>query len=128
MMKTSFKVNDYISLDLEDGKINILVVGEEFITCKGIVINIPFKKLYDIREYPSIDYLVSKFYKIIEEVNEFNENEITLETEFLVHCSNLQAWAENGYDTRLLHSDYWSANTYFFVYIIALGTINYISC
>ncbi len=25
------------------------------------------------------------------------------ETEFWAHCSNLQVWAENNYDTRLLH-------------------------
>ena len=24
-------------------------------------------------------------------------------TEFRANCSNLQAWVENGYDTRLLH-------------------------
>ncbi len=30
---------------------------------------------------------------------------ITKEQEFWAHCSNLQAWAENGYDTRLLHSN-----------------------
>ncbi|MHA1492280.1 MAG: leucine-rich repeat domain-containing protein, partial [Promethearchaeota archaeon] len=27
------------------------------------------------------------------------------ETEFWAHCSNLQAWAEHGYNTRLLHSN-----------------------
>ena len=30
---------------------------------------------------------------------------ITPETEFWGHCSNLQAWVENAYDTRLLHSN-----------------------
>jgi len=30
---------------------------------------------------------------------------ITPETEFMVHCSNLQVWAEHEYDTRLIHSD-----------------------
>jgi hypothetical protein len=30
---------------------------------------------------------------------------ITPEEEFWGHCSNLQAWAEYGYDTRLLHSN-----------------------
>ena len=29
--------------------------------------------------------------------------DISAETEFWGHCSNLEAWAENNYDTRLLH-------------------------
>jgi len=33
------------------------------------------------------------------------EYNISPETEFWAHCSNLQAWAENDYDTRLLHSN-----------------------
>lgn len=31
--------------------------------------------------------------------------DITPEEEFWGHCSNLQAWVENNYDTRLLHSN-----------------------
>ena len=30
-------------------------------------------------------------------------NMISSEEEFTGHCSNIQAWAENGYDTRILH-------------------------
>jgi Leucine-rich repeat (LRR) protein len=30
---------------------------------------------------------------------------IDSETEFWAHCSNVQAWCENDYDTRLLHSN-----------------------
>ncbi|GAJ21819.1 unnamed protein product, partial [marine sediment metagenome] len=30
---------------------------------------------------------------------------ITPEQEFMVHCFNLQAWAEHKYDTRLRHSN-----------------------
>lgn len=29
-------------------------------------------------------------------------SKITPEVDFMVHCSNLQAWVENGYDTRVL--------------------------
>ena len=33
------------------------------------------------------------------------EQHISIETEFWAHSSNLQAWVENFYDTRLLHSN-----------------------
>ena len=32
-----------------------------------------------------------------------SDNDISPEAEFWGHCSNLQAWYENDYDTRLLH-------------------------
>ncbi len=35
---------------------------------------------------------------------EVRNHEIPPETEFWGHCSNLQVWAENNYDTRILHS------------------------
>ena len=32
-------------------------------------------------------------------------SKISPETEFFGHCSNLQVWAENNYNTQLLHSN-----------------------
>ena len=42
------------------------------------------------------------------EGDEFNLKDfgITSEQEFWGHCSNLQAWVENNYDTRLLHRSF----------------------
>ena len=42
---------------------------------------------------------------------EFNDSidtqnyQIDSEVEFWAHCSNLQAWAENNYDTQMLHAN-----------------------
>ncbi len=101
-IKNLFKINNSISLTLKDGNINILVKGEEFMTCKGIAINVPVMKLDDVQDLISIDRLMDKYFQLHEELG-IDTREITPETEFMVHCSNLQAWAENGYDTNLLH-------------------------
>lgn len=85
MINIPFKVNDYISLILKDGRVNIVVEGKQFMTCKGVAIRIPIMDLQDIQESFSIDDLVSKYYKIVEEETD-NGDEITLETDFLVHC------------------------------------------
>ncbi len=52
----------------------------------------------------SIDEASEKLENSIEkkETREFN---IPPETEFWAHCSNLQAWVENNYDTQLLHNN-----------------------
>ena len=39
------------------------------------------------------------------EIRSITYTEITPETEFWGHCSNLQTWVENYYDSRLLHSN-----------------------
>ncbi len=101
MTKKLFKINDRIDVVLEEDKIKIFVTGEEFMICKGIAIQISYGELDEMRDFSSIDDLVSNYYEIIEKNGNVNEQQITLETEFFVHCSNLQVWAENGYDTRL---------------------------
>ncbi len=51
----------------------------------------------------SVDELAS----IMDNAMEYKRStiEISSETEFWAHCSNLQIWVENNYDTRLLHSN-----------------------
>ena len=46
---------------------------------------------------PDVEYIEPELREII--------NDIDVETEFWAHCSNLQVWAENNYNTRLLHSN-----------------------
>ena len=105
MIEKQYKINDYISVSLKNGSTNILVKGVEFIICKDIAISIPFKDLHGLQDIYSIDDLENSYYKKIEETDKIDKYDITPETEFLVHCSNLQVWAENGYDTKLLHSN-----------------------
>lgn len=99
-----FKINEYITLRLERNQTVIYIKNERFNQCKKILFinpqNNEKQKFIDsideaietLSSTPPIDYSSRDFY-------------ITPEMEFRAHCSNLQAWAENDYDTRLLHSN-----------------------
>ncbi len=116
MNDKEFKVNKYILLRLEGKYTVIYVNGKRFNYCKGLFIFIPEKNVekYDgIRSIDEVsevydDYLINNnMYK--EENGKFYHSPysyyIPPETEFWGHCSNLQAWVEHDYDTRLLHSN-----------------------
>jgi len=99
-----FKINDFLILKLEEGKTNIYVNGEQFEQCKFLMLDIPLDEIYRFDEIDSIDEAADilgwRF-----EGQMGVKYEIDPETEFWGHCSNLQAWYENNYDTRLLHSN-----------------------
>ena len=99
-----FKINDYLSLKLEVGKTNIYVKGELFQQCKFLLLNIPFDKISSFNDIDSIDEAAEKLDHSLEGESQKNVV-IPPETEFWGHCSNLQVWYENSYDTRLLHSN-----------------------
>lgn len=94
-----FKINSYLKLKLESGKSNIYVKNRLFRQCMYLLINIPVNKIEEYDEIDSIDEAAEKLDRSMEN----DHNIITPEEEFIGHCSNLQAWAENGYDTRILH-------------------------
>jgi len=98
-----FIVNDFISLKLENGKTSLYVNEKLFNQCKYLLLEIPVKELSLFSELDSIDEIS----ELLDKSNEFKNSKenfvVSPETEFWAHCSNLQAWAENGYDTRLLH-------------------------
>ena len=97
-----FKINNYITLKLESKKTNIYVKGELFEQCKFLLLNIPEQDIDSYEEIESIDEIAEKL-GWTEERQLGVDYELTPETEFFGHCSNLQAWVENNYDTRLLH-------------------------
>ncbi|MFW9968865.1 MAG: tetratricopeptide repeat protein [Candidatus Odinarchaeota archaeon] len=114
--KQEFKVNNYITLKLEKNETVIYIDGKKFRHCKRLIINIPKDKFTNFNDIDSIDEATSIYdhflhhNKIYKEVNSklelIQENpDITPEMEFLGHCSNLQVWDENDYDSRLLHSN-----------------------
>ncbi|MHA1194460.1 MAG: hypothetical protein ACTSP9_19625 [Promethearchaeota archaeon] len=72
---TKFKVNEYLTLKLEEGKTNIYIKNEAFRQCKQL-------KLMELANHES--------------------GLITPETKFWGHCSVLQVWAENNYSLDLL--------------------------
>lgn len=99
-----FEVNEYITLKLEGGKTNIYVSGQLFNQCKFLLLNIPIEKISSFDEILSIDEAAENLDRSLEE-SQSRVSEIPPEVEFWGHCSNLQVWWENNYDTRLLHSN-----------------------
>ncbi|MFX0030117.1 MAG: hypothetical protein ACFE8B_12965 [Candidatus Hermodarchaeota archaeon] len=105
-----FRVNDYITLNLEGKETFIYIKGERFIQCKFLLLNIPIKDINSLDEVESIDEIS----KILDKSQEPNlgfledlhiSNKIPPEVEFWGHCSNLQVWFEMDYNTKLLHSN-----------------------
>lgn len=102
--KTEYKINDFLKLSLESGNTNIYVGGKLFKQCKYLFLNIPVAKNADYNEIESIDEAADKLDHSMESGNP-KKYQLPPDVEFWGHCSNLQAWFENAYDTRLLHSN-----------------------
>jgi len=110
-----FRINQYITLKLEEEIIderrdlrktrtNIYIKGKKFQQCSFLLIDIPIEKITLINEIISIDEAEEKLGTSLEEENRNPfEYIIPPETEFWGHCSNIQVWIENNYNTRLLH-------------------------
>ena len=92
------QLSKYISLKLEEGNINIYLNNQLFRQCKYLAFHLSLDKMSDLSEVRSIDDLEQKDHS-----TQYNQIDITPQEEFWGHCSNLQAWIENDYDTRLLH-------------------------
>ena len=99
-----FIINDYIKLKLENNITFIYVNNEVFFHCKYILLEFPVEEAEDLSEIGSIDEAAERLDHSLEQATRKN-TKIPPETEFWGHSSNLQAWAESGYDTRLLHSN-----------------------
>jgi len=108
-----FKINEFITLKLENNETIIYVKSKKFRQCLRLVLQIPKNDLEKFDQIDSIDEATEVYkhlYKnlIIPSTNTIEEElpfSILPEQEFQAHCSNLQAWVENEYDTRLLHSN-----------------------
>lgn len=107
-------INDYITLKLSvEGNTEIFLDGENFDQCVHLVFQIPVDFIENFDEINSIDeaevLYKSSMDEIVDELDTLRENrqeekyEIIPEEEFRAHVSNLQAWVEHDYDTRLLH-------------------------
>ncbi|KKM69570.1 hypothetical protein LCGC14_1449440 [marine sediment metagenome] len=53
-----FKINEHITVKLEEGITRIYNDGESFIQCKSLLLNIPEKSLYKYNKISSIDDIV----------------------------------------------------------------------
>ncbi len=94
-----FKINNYLKLKLEGGRTNIYVNNRLFRHCIYLLLNIPISKIEEYDEIRSIDEATTKLDRTMER----DHHKVPPETEFWGHCSNIQAWADNQYDTRILH-------------------------
>lgn len=101
--KKKFQINDYLVLKLENGKTNIYIRGRKFYLCMNLLLNVPNQEMNGLTEISSI-YEAAKRVLSTEKIKAENYK-ITPETEFWGHCSNLQAWYENNYNTEILHRD-----------------------
>jgi len=109
------KVNEYITLRLEYGKTYIYVNGKRFIQCIRLILNIPKEDVQIYEEIDSIDeaakiYSDNLFQNMIVRGPmaaplRNQRHNVTAEQEFWGHCSNIQAWVEHDYDTRILMSN-----------------------
>ena len=110
-----FKVNELITVKLENEKTIIYIANDPSWHCKFLLLSIPIDQISSFDEIESIDEAAVVLDKGLEpeiyENNEDNDNEfiqkrlIPPHVEFWAHCSNLQVWAENEYNTQLLHSN-----------------------
>jgi len=103
-----FVINEFITLKLEDGKTSIYILGEEFIQCLYLLMNVPVQEIELFDEIDSIDEAAEKLDKSLDVGNPESyqiRKEIPPEVEFWGHCSNMQVWAEQNYDTRFIHSN-----------------------
>ncbi|MFX0030882.1 MAG: hypothetical protein ACFE8B_16835 [Candidatus Hermodarchaeota archaeon] len=102
--RTEFIINKYLNLRLEFGRTNIYVGGRLFKQCKFLLLEIPVKQVTDYDEIESIDEAAEKLDRSLERGRP-RKYHISPDIEFWGHCSNLQVWFENEYDTRILHSN-----------------------
>ncbi|MFW9878051.1 MAG: hypothetical protein ACFFG0_33640 [Candidatus Thorarchaeota archaeon] len=99
--KEIFSVNEYISLELVKNMTFIIIDGKPFSQCLGLYLIIPTDKK-EQEKIKSIDQADENF-NIQKFGTEYKEFKLKPEEEFWGHCSNIQAWVENDYDTRLIH-------------------------
>ncbi len=95
------KLNQYISLKLENGKTNLYLNNKRFKQCNYLILHFFVEQINELNDIQSIDDMEK-----IDHSGRFNYHrhvEISPQEEFWGHCSNLQAWIENDYNTRLLH-------------------------
>ncbi|MFX0028531.1 MAG: ADP-ribosylation factor-like protein [Candidatus Hermodarchaeota archaeon] len=96
-----FEINRYLKLRLEKNQTNIYINGRRVSQCMFLLLNIPTEKVRNFNDIRSIDEAAERLGHSTGLGR--RAYHISPKTEFWGHCSNLQAWYENNYDTRLMH-------------------------
>ncbi len=101
-----FRVNKYIILKLEKGISNIYIDGVLFNQCKSLLFNTnPYK--VNFGDIDSIDQVAQELGWTEKEGQErmgYYIQDVSADDEFWGYSSSLQAWAEDNYNPRLIHS------------------------
>lgn len=94
-----YRINEYLSLKLENKQTTIYVNGRRFTGCKYILINISSNNISSYDKYKSINEIINSLPKY-----EYTSSvgRLTPQEAFRGHCSNLQAWYESDYNTDVL--------------------------
>jgi hypothetical protein len=98
-----FRINEHLTLKLIKGQTVIHIDEEPFHQCKYLLLNLTSKDFANFENIDSIDEAF-EIYNKMDKKHEKNHDIIDPVSEFIGHCSNLQAWYEYDYDLRILHS------------------------
>ena len=99
-----YKINELVDLRLIGNKTYIYVNHKRLIVCTFLLINIPKDRVRDYDGVKSIDEAAEYLDKSLETSPAYFYK-ISPEEEFRAHCSNIQAFFENGLNTDILHSN-----------------------
>lgn len=106
MVEKEFRINNYIVLKLENNKTNIYIKDKLFRQCRFLLLNIPIEEPESFSSIEAIDEAADKLgwtFNGQKAENEPIKSKVLPEIEFWAHCSNLQAWYENEYNTKIIH-------------------------
>lgn len=95
-----FEINKDIKLALIGKKTCIFVGDKKISHCKFLLIS---KPLSDVKECTSMDQVINNLDGKMERRK--YRRIVPSDEVFWGHCSNIQAWVENDYDSHLIHSD-----------------------
>ncbi|MFW9879212.1 MAG: DNRLRE domain-containing protein, partial [Candidatus Thorarchaeota archaeon] len=102
--KEIYKINELVDLRLIGNRTYLFVNNKRLMICTFLLINIPKDKIQDYDDIKSIDKAAEILDKSLETTPPFFYK-ITPEEEFRAHCSNIQAFFENGLNTDILHTN-----------------------
>jgi hypothetical protein len=99
-----YSFNKYILLRKDKKRANIYVNKEKFIQCRRLILNIPISEINVFDDIDSLEEAKKKLYYLRKE-KKIKEKKLRLKLsdEFWGHCSNLSAWVNNNYNSRILH-------------------------
>ena len=102
-MSSRVVINEYIDLVWKGNKPVIFVAGKEFLHCSFLAVSLPAA---DAARIESIDELANDDRaRSLEGKDAMEALGMSVDDVMQAHASNLIAWVENGYDTRILHSN-----------------------